>query len=89
MLNEDAHDGTLRGLVIFKNTGRDLLDGISKANKLCFTFWGKRAAPAVQMVHCDAANLARDHPSVMRYHRKFKHHSVSVVTGDTSPRERH
>ena len=50
---------------------------------------GKRAAPAVQMVHCDAANLARDHPSVMRYHRKFKHHSVSVVTDDTSPRERH
>jgi hypothetical protein len=40
MLNEDAHDGTLEGLVIFKNTGRDLLDGISKANKLCFTFWG-------------------------------------------------
>jgi hypothetical protein len=25
----------------------------------------------------------------MRYHRKFKHHSVSVVTDDTSPRERH
>jgi hypothetical protein len=40
MLNEDAHGGTLQGLVIFKNTGRDLLDGISKANELCFTFWG-------------------------------------------------
>jgi hypothetical protein len=25
----------------------------------------------------------------MRYHRKFKHHSVSVVTDDKSPRERH
>jgi hypothetical protein len=25
----------------------------------------------------------------MRYHRKFKHHSVSVVTDDTSPRECH
>ena len=88
MLNEDAHDGTLQGSLI-KNMGRDLLDGISKANELCFTLWGKRAAPVVQMVHCDAANFARDDSRVSRHHREFKRHAVGVITNDNASRERH
>jgi hypothetical protein len=44
MLCEDAHDCIFHGAVTFKKIGRDLLDGISKANELRFTFGATRAA---------------------------------------------
>jgi hypothetical protein len=89
VLLENANYTGVYGTLNLINIGRNLLDGVSKTNELCFTLRRWSTADAVHLVHRDAADLARYLFLVVRVHREFKHHAVGVVTDDTAPVERH
>jgi hypothetical protein len=89
MLLEDANYTSVWGALNLKDIGSDLLDGTTKANELRFTLRRWNTAYAVDLVHRDAADLARYGPLVGHLHCEFERHAVIMVTDDTAPRERH